>query len=444
MVEILDYLINKNILEVPLEFEHMARISNVLNIKEYLLRHHKVLSRPNFQFKGNEYITAKIIFNTLKTIVNFHTSYLVGNPVSITGDKQIVSDVNRLYKKGGYHKTDYEIVQDLTKYGNAFEYVYMDKNGTVKSKIIANEDSYPIYNDREQYVAFLEHWEDLQNATKWDIVYYPGIVQVYKDEQLQEEYPNLSGLPIHYSALDKSEYNFFGDAPLLDLIPILDQIERLLSRLDDAIYTLSMNPIGVSMGQKIEGTVPKDLIGATLNLEDGGDFKYSNAELDEPSIKLLLDTLFQQLYTVAAVPSAVIGQSNIANVSEVSLKLLFAQADYKASQSAQTLKEGFAKRFEYFRKLSANKWNDNLFDTLDVSFNLARPVDTSSQMNELKTQFDMGAISRETIIDNSPYTKNTALELQRIQAEESAKTETKPVIVGADLEQEQEEKEEEN
>lgn len=56
----------------------------------------------------------------------------------------------------------------------------------------------------------------------------------------------------------------------------------------------------------------------------------------------------------------------------------------------------------------------------------------------------MGAISRETIIDNSPYTKNTALELQRIQAEESAKTETKPVIVGADLEQEQEEKEEEN
>jgi hypothetical protein len=35
-------------------------------------------------------------------------------------------------------------------------------------------------------------------------------------------------------------------------------------------------------------------------------------------------------------------------------------------------------------------------------------------INELKTQYDMGAISKQTVIDLSPYTTNTALELQRL------------------------------
>lgn len=39
-------------------------------------------------------------------------------------------------------------------------------------------------------------------------------------------------------------------------------------------------------------------------------------------------------------------------------------------------------------------------------------------MNELKTQRDMGAISIQTVIDKSPYTTNTALELQRIADEQ--------------------------
>ena len=106
---------------------------------------------------------------------------------------------------------------------------------------------------------------------------------------------NLSGLPIHYASLDKTEYNFFGDSPLNDLIPIMNQIEQLLSKLDDAITTLSMNPLGVSIGQRITDSVPKDICGATLNLEDGGDFKYATANMDYQNIKLLLDNLIQQL-----------------------------------------------------------------------------------------------------------------------------------------------------
>jgi len=399
--------------------EHMKRISNVIEIKQYLLRLHKVLQRKDFKFKEETYTTAKIVLNTLKSIINFHTSYVVGNPISITGEQEIVKKYNSIYKKGMYTKTDYQIAEDLYTYGNAFEYVYLD-DGVVKSKVIANEDSYPVYDEHENYVAFVEYWEDMENGHKNYIVYTPAMVQVYQDNALINEYANLSGLPIHYASLDKSEYNFFGDSPLNDLIPIMNQIETLLSKLDDAINTLSMNPLGVSMGQRVTDSIPKDICGATLNLEDGGDFKYVTAQMDYQNIKLLLDSLTQQLYAVASVPASVIGQGNIANVSEISLKLLFSQTDNKAKQMIQVLKEGIYKRFEYIRKLlkiQGITFSDNTYDSLDITFSVNRPVDTQSMMNELKTQYDMGAISRQSIIDKSPYTTNTALELQRISDE---------------------------
>lgn len=46
-----------------------------------------------------------------------------------------------------------------------------------------------------------------------------------------------------------------------------------------------------------------------------------------------------------------------------------------------------------------------------------RPVDTSSIMDELKIQYEMGAISKQTIIDISPYTVDVSSEMQRIEAE---------------------------
>lgn len=105
--------------------------------------------------------------------------------------------------------------------------------------------------------------------------------------------------------------------------------------------------------------------------------------------------------------------------------MLFNSTDNVARQNMFALKEGFAVRWEYMRKLLALQGTpikDELFDTLDCSFNVNRPVDTESAMKEMKMQYEMGAISRQTIIENSKHTPNTALELDRIKAEESEST----------------------
>lgn len=402
--------------------EHTARIGEVFKIREYLLRKHDILMRHNMKFKDGEFTTSKMVFNTIKSIVEAHASYAVGRQVSISGDPGIAADFNRIYKKGRYPKVDYELVSDLIKFGNAFEYVFLDGD-TIRSKVIANEDAFPVYDDNYNYTHFIEYWKDREaGGDHHYIVYYPDKVETYLNRNLIDTKQNLTGLPIHYASLDKTDV--FGDGLVSDLIPIMDAIEYLMSMLDDAAICLSLNPIGVVQGKRIDSKIPKDIIGATLNLEDKSesDFKWAASTLDSNSVKLLLEHLIQQFYAVACIPASMYGQSNISNVSEVSLKYLFSQTDNKAQKTIQAMTDGMFQRFEYFRKLqklrSAYKeYTDNEFDSLDINFNVSRPVDTNSLMADLKLQQDMGAISKWTIIEKSPYTTDVALELERIKAE---------------------------
>lgn len=400
--------------------KYTDRILRIHNIDEYMRREHKVLSRPDFEFKGKTFETAKIILQTLKSIIKFHVSYICGHPVSITGDKEFVSYLNKIYKKGNYAKVDLSVTKDLITYGDAFEYVYLDESDNIQSKVIRNKDSYPIYDSNGVYTHFVEYWKDEDTREEHYVVYYHDKVEIYENNRLVDTRVNLTGLPIWYSSMDKSKYDKFGDPVILDLIPLIDAIENLLSKLDDAVTTLSLNPLGIVTGQRVDSSIPNNIAGTVLNLEDGADFKYANAQMDRNSIKLELDYIIQQFYAVACVPSSILGQSNVANVSETSITMLYQQTDNVARQYIASLLEGFYIRLAYIRKLLELKnipISDEVFDSVNIMFNVNRPVDNKSDMENMKMQYECGAMSRQTIIDRSPYTTNTALELERIESE---------------------------
>lgn len=400
--------------------KYTDRIGRVEDIDEYLRREHKVLSRPNFEFKEKTFETAKIILQTLKSIIKFHVSYICGNPVSLSGDKEFVSYLNKIYKKGNYTKVDLAVTKDLIMYGDAFEYIYLDENDNIRSKIIRNKDSYPIYDSNGNYTEFVEYWKDEDMRADHYVVYYHDKVEIYENRKLIDTKANLTGLPIWYSSMDKAKYDKFGDPVIMDLIPLMDAIENLLSKLDDAVTTLSLNPLGVVSGQRIDSSIPNNIAGTVLNLEDGSEFKYANANMDRNSVKLELDYIIQQFYAVACVPSSILGQSNVANVSETSITMLYQQTDNIARQYIASLMEGFLIRLTYIRKLLELKnipISDEVFDSVNIVFNVNRPVDNVNDMKNMEIQYNCGALSKQTIIDKSPYVTDTALELERIESE---------------------------
>lgn len=402
---------------------HVMRISNVVNNKNYLLGQHKILQREDSKWKGKEYITKKLVLNQAKTILNFHSTYLLGKPLSLTGSENKVKVYQNIYRKGNYNNIDFKILDNEIKYGDAYEYVYIDNDKNICSKIIKSEDGYPIYSeDTGDYIGFIEYYTCYSNSVSYYNIYYPDRVESWSNQggelHLISTSSNISGLPIHYSNCE-SGYDNFGVSLLDDIMPILDEFEDVLSKMSDSIYTLSLNPMPVVTGQKIEGSIPADAAGYSVNL-DAGSFDYKNANMDYNTIKLYLDKLQQELNIIAHMPSIALGNSNVANVSEVSLKLLYQLADVYAMVSEKFMRSGLKKRFEMFDKLLKIK-GVALSDTdyVDVEFNYSRPVNTSEVLDNLNKQFNMGAISKQSIIEKSPLTSDVTTELERLKQEGS-------------------------
>lgn len=376
----------------------MHNIARVQGIKNYMEGQHLVLGRKDFAFKNQKFQTAKIILQSIKPIMDFHSSYICGNPVTISGDAEQSAIVGTVYKKGFYSKTDYDIAKNIYTYGNAYEYVYRDAKGVIRSKIIKCEDGYPIYNADGEYVKFIEQWIDDISNKEHSIVYTPYEVIVYHGNVPVEIYNNPSGLPIHYTSGNMDRSGFFGVGVAGDLIPIMNEIEALLSKMMDSVTTLSLNPLGVSVGDKVEATVDSDVTGAVLNIEAGGDFKWATANLDNEAINTILNNLLSQFYSVAQVPSILYGQNNIANVSETSLQLLFNGADNLAKKTKFNMMEGMLKRVEYFGKLMGLYLGD-----IGFNFNFNRPTDNSVVVEDIRKQIEMGIMSKETGMAVSPY-----------------------------------------
>ena len=196
--------------EIPILFIENApalhNIARVKGIKNYMDGQHLVLSRKDFTFKNETFKTAKIILQSIKPIIDFHTSYICGNPITISGDTGEVSAINAVYKKGAYNKLNYDIANNIYTYGNAYEYVYRDESGTIRSKLINVEDGYPIYNQYGEYVSFIEYWNDVVTNEEHSIVYTPSEVTEFNGNTPVASYNNATGLPIHYTSgnIDRS------------------------------------------------------------------------------------------------------------------------------------------------------------------------------------------------------------------------------------------------
>ena len=389
-----------------------------------MLREHSVKQRAlnTFNFKGKVFTPAAIVLQGIKSVINFHTAYLVGNPVTITGTPQAVEIINKYYRNGIYSMIDWKILNDLMTYGNAFEYIYLDKNNNIKSKVFRNQDSYPIYDENMNYAYFVEYWKNKKGGDEHFTIYYPTHVDSYFNNHLIESKTNYTGLPIHYTVMNKAEYDQFGDSMVLDLIPLMDKIEGLLSKLDDAITTLSLNPVGVITGARVTESdmIDSNVSGAVLNLEEGNTFSYASAEMDYNNIKFELNQLYQQLNLVAGIPSSILGQNNIANVSENSMSMVYQLTENRGKENMNSLLEGFRERWERMRRLMTlinEPISDDDFNSLNVSFNISKPIDTKQNMENMQMQYEMGALSKRTIIELSPYTTDSAQELDRLEKE---------------------------
>ncbi|HBZ79032.1 MULTISPECIES: phage portal protein [Brevibacillus] len=399
---------------------NMQRINNIIDIKEYLSGNHAILQTPSYMYNGREFTPRKIVLQYAKNVLNFSTSYLLSHPITLTGQDSVVKEYKKVYKKGKYDRIDFDVLDKITKYGFVAEYVFVDFDGTIKSKLIDPADSYPVYDDENNYIAFIEHYTTADNVSYYT-VYYPDKVQKYSNKdgrlKLVGEYSNLSGLPIVYKNQNELD-STIGRSDLEDIVTIIDSMEDLLSKFADSFHK-HHNPIPVVIGQQLKGGgLPSNVVGAGIALDDGSDFKMVSNQLDYKSFETIYKTLMTTLLDISNTPGVAMGKVDISNLSEVSIRLLYSLSDLKASMNEKYMREGMEQRFDKIRKLlelKGKRISDDAFDSLGIVFQYARPQSAKEVIDNLKVLSDMGAISIESILERSPYTNDVVQELERLK-----------------------------
>ena len=394
---------------------HAGRIAGVIANRDYLAGRHKVLLRENSQYKGKVLETRKTILNYAKTVIRFHNTYILGKPVTLSGnDENTVNTFNDIYELGQYDTVDYDIIDRVNKFGDAYEVVYFD-NGLIKSKVLDSACCYPVYDDMGEYLAFIEHWTDVFTSISYWNVYYGDYVEKWSNEGGNEHLivKNTSvGLPIHYHNNNDEDYNF-GVSMLYDIKPIMDDLEDIMSKLGDAVYVNSLNPLPVALGQRIESTIPADATGYVLNL-DNGDFKYVSCTIDYNTVKVYLDNLKQMLNDISCIPSVLGSNASIANISEVAMKLLFHMASINQMETEKWLNIGFRERFNRFRRILGLQGID-ANENVNVIYNVSMPVATTEMIANLQALREMGAISIESVMEKSDIVSDVDVEKQRLK-----------------------------
>lgn len=416
-----DYGYNSNwFVEFVNDTVNQQRVMKVLDVKEYLAGEHAINKRPPEMFNNKPFIPRKIVLSYAKRLLEFGTAYLIGNKVTLTGNEKVVNAVSAIYKNG-YDKINFDIVHNVNRFGNAYEYTYI-KDGKITSKLIDCCDSFPVIDSDNEYIAFVESYTTANNVSIYN-VYYPDRVEKYSnaggDLHYKGTYNNLTDLPVIYKN-DNPIDDVFGRSDLEDYMSILDSMEDLISKSVDAFYKY-ITGIGILKGQQLKGDgLPTEIIGGGLVLDSDADFQFAQNKFDHAAFETLYKHLMTSLLDISSVPGVVLGKVDISNLSEVSIKLLFSLSNLKAMMTEKFIREGIKQRHDKFRRLlemQGKRFTDREWDTLDVVFQYAMPQSEGDIINNLSKLRDMGAISIQSILEQAPYVTDVNSEMIRLGGE---------------------------
>ncbi|MDJ0331720.1 phage portal protein [Planococcus sp. S3-L1] len=405
--------------------QNQQRLMNVEEKKDYLMGHHNIKKLPSFMYNGELITPRKIVLSTAKTLLQFHTQFLLKNDVQLTGNEKMVDELGKVNKLGKYNAKNLKILSNLLKFGSCAEYVYVNKKGYIDSKILAADEITPVYNHHNELISFVQSY--VHDAISYYTVYEEDVVKEYTNEggkiHLTGQHANLSGLPIHYRS--HNEYSEIeGSSVLDDFINILDNMELLLSRTVDNTFLYSAG-IPVVVGQRLtNGGIPKEIAGMGIHLEDGSSFSFESNDVDIKAFEALYSQLNQSLLDIAAVPAVSMNKSDVSNLSEVSIKMLFSLAEVKASENEGYLRDGLYERYDKIRKLLSYRGvtiTDDQYASLELLFTYNRPSNESERVADLVDLRAINAISMESVLEHSPYTTDVTQEMERIKAEEASK-----------------------
>jgi len=372
----------------------------------YYAGKHDILERVS---RSQNLPNNRIMVNHAKYITDISTGYMVGNPISYTGED--MAPLLHAYKAADIYSHDTSLGKNASIFGKSFELVYAASSGAPGIAVIDPRQAFLLVEDNVEHTPLLGvRYYTLKGKTK---------IFLYSDREIAafvkegSSFHEISREPNLFGAIPLVEYdnNEEETADYEDVLTLIDAYNILCSdRVNDKEQFV--NCLLVLTNCNIDGAAyEKVQKWGVMALNGEGRAEYLTKTLNEADTEILRTALEADIHKISMVP-ALTDHNFGGNVSGLAMEYKLLGFEQKIKIKERFFIRGLRRRLDLvsrFLELQGQAVPKNV----EIVFTRAMPMDTMevAQMISLLN----GMVSKETLLAQLPFVNNVAAELARLE-----------------------------
>ena len=381
----------------------------------------------------------RIIDNRYAELVDQKASYLLSKPLEVrTEDEKYSKELDNVFNQT-FRRRLKNLGVDVLNCGIGYLHPYIS-NGELKIKKFNPEQVIPFWADEEHEIldSFLRvysviTYEGAQQKVIWKVEYYTteGIRRyIYTEnkklipdvEQADANYITINGESFNWDRVPLVAFKYNNrELPLISRVKCLqDALNELLSNYSDNMTEDIRSTILI-----LEGYEGEDLSEFRRNLiaygvikvgtEDRkGDVRTLSIEVNADNydliIKLLKKAIIENGHGFDAKDDRMANNPN-----QMNIRSIYSDIDLDANNMEMEFQASLEQLMWFVKTFLNINGADSTKNKVEFIFNRDTPVNESEVIQNCKNS--VGIISKETIVANHPWTKDTAEELARLEQE---------------------------
>jgi SPP1 family phage portal protein len=388
---------------------------------------------------------SKITHNFLRKLVRQKIGYLLSQPFTVSVED---TDLEKTFKElfnDEFYRVLKNIGQDAVTEGIGWSQIYYDEEGKLSQKRIPPSEVIPFWSDIDHikldslirvYKTVEYSGSDKKEVERVQFFGKDGIWNfIYKDNGLVEDEipwePHFFISSSGGSPDDARVAALWSKIPMIPFkynseeIPLIYFIKDIVDDYDINVSDLSNElqdePNSPKVVRNYDGESKGEFVHnlATLNtlfVRDDGEVSTLNTTINHSARDSHLDRLRKDLYELGGGVDT--QTKTLGNASGVALKFIYSDLDLDCDEFANELRYSLKELIWFLVEDIKLRGGEDLHnEVVNIEFSTNTSINEAEKITELKESAAM--LSRETILDQHPFVKDTEFEMDRIKAEAS-------------------------
>lgn len=401
------------------------QLPRLKKLKDYYMNKTAILRRVQAdKTKPNN----RIVHPFAQYITDTLTGYFMGEPVAYTSEIENIEPLKMVFQYNDEQDENMSLAKNASIYGEAWEYIYVDKNGDIRFTSIDTQEVIPIYSTtvEDELIAVVRFYPRKNLATETTDL----IVELYTDKDIityqcsdaVEQLHEVSRQPHAFNSVPFVEYknndDCYGDFE--GVMTLIDAYDALVSDdLNDFEYFCDCYLALYGY----QGTEEEDIAAMkqarVLLLDENTKAEWLVKQGNGADVETNKSRIEQDIHKFSKTPNSK-DTSFGSNVSGVAMRYKLLGTENVGSIKERKFKRGLTSRLEklaYIMQLMSRESFD--WRGVDIVFTRNLPVNEDEIATMVSNLKDI--VSTRTLVAQLPFVEDADQEVRQLQAEQSAR-----------------------